>query len=366
MTTQEIGVYNNSPNYFPTSASTEFSRLDTCQQTSFSARTVAVRKFIELFERAIEGLVPTKTALEEIARFTDATFVRIQFGDPSDPDLDVALNTENFDLIGSKKAALTLRQPLTFRDHKPVGEIVISRNLSASAFQAGDRAYLKEIAKCLAPSFLLSRSLKRQYRNFYLSQISGTEPACIVTFTGLFRDRNEPFDTFAKSTNLFGPRTDRLLFRSNQLQNAVLITLQEFQSAGRKRSFNIRHDDNQLTFVEMHQIGRPSSDSITPNEVLLVFRTQTQSISLNRALAIDLFHLTPAEADVAASLFEGMRPNAIANLRGVAVSTIRSLLKSINSKLSVTSQLEAVAKLREHCQISLSLDFYHSDYDGYL
>lgn len=365
MTTQQISIYKDTPFCFTSSVRSGHPTVTSCRQNSFTTRTPTVRKFIDLFESAIGDMSKTKAALEIMQSATDAAYVRIQLGEPSNPDLDVAIKTENFESVGLMKKALTLRQPLTLQDHKAIGEIVVSRAPSAPSFQPCDQAFLKEVATGLSPSFLLSRSLKRHTRNFFLNHIAGTEPACIITHTGLFRGQNKLFVPFAKSTNLFGPIADRLLFRSNKLQNAFINALKEFESTQHKGSFYVRHSNNQITSVEVHQIGHSFSDNITPKEALLIFRNQQHSNSLNTDLAISLFDLTPAEADVAASLFLGMKPNAIASLRGVAVSTIRSLLKSINSKLSVTSQLEAVAKLRESCQINLSLDFHHSDFDRY-
>jgi len=57
--------------------------------------------------------------------------------------------------------------------------------------------------------------------------------------------------------------------------------------------------------------------------------------------------LTPREADVLTNLVEGKRAELIADEAFVALSTVRSQIKSILCKLQVHSQLEAVALANE-------------------
>lgn len=59
----------------------------------------------------------------------------------------------------------------------------------------------------------------------------------------------------------------------------------------------------------------------------------------------DVYELTPAEAQVAISIANGINPEEIANINDVAISTIRSQLKAIYRKLGVNSQAELVKVL---------------------
>jgi DNA-binding NarL/FixJ family response regulator len=57
--------------------------------------------------------------------------------------------------------------------------------------------------------------------------------------------------------------------------------------------------------------------------------------------------LTRRERDVLACLGRGMAPKAIARILGISVHTCRGYVKSLLSKLDVSSQLEAVVKAQE-------------------
>jgi LuxR family maltose regulon positive regulatory protein len=56
-----------------------------------------------------------------------------------------------------------------------------------------------------------------------------------------------------------------------------------------------------------------------------------------------MHHLSPRERQVLRALYEGQRPVSIAAAFGTSVATVRSQIRSIHSKLHVSSTLEAVA-----------------------
>ena len=53
-----------------------------------------------------------------------------------------------------------------------------------------------------------------------------------------------------------------------------------------------------------------------------------------------VYKLTPAEAQVAISIANGMSPSEIASINDVVVSTVRSQLKAVYYKVGVNSQAE--------------------------
>lgn len=78
---------------------------------------------------------------------------------------------------------------------------------------------------------------------------------------------------------------------------------------------------------------------------LVVIRPPRQEEARLVAATRSLFHLTRAEAEVAAKLAAGMGPQAIAEANGVAVGTVRTHVRRIFEKCGVRSQLELVALL---------------------
>jgi DNA-binding CsgD family transcriptional regulator len=60
---------------------------------------------------------------------------------------------------------------------------------------------------------------------------------------------------------------------------------------------------------------------------------------------ISLFGLTPAEAEIAAAVFEGRSTNSIATGRGVKRETVRSQMKSVFEKTRCRSRVELIRKI---------------------
>ena len=58
-----------------------------------------------------------------------------------------------------------------------------------------------------------------------------------------------------------------------------------------------------------------------------------------------MFGFTNSEAEVAAGLFAGLSPQKVAERRGVALSTVKSLLKGVMAKTDTGRQIETIAKL---------------------
>ena len=74
--------------------------------------------------------------------------------------------------------------------------------------------------------------------------------------------------------------------------------------------------------------------------------------NLTSAMLIDLFALTLSEAKVALALYAGQEADELAELRNVAIGTIRSQIKSLLSKTRMRNQKRLIALLS---QIALSL-----------
>jgi len=90
-------------------------------------------------------------------------------------------------------------------------------------------------------------------------------------------------------------------------------------------------------------IDSKTSDA-APATLLVLGRRQ-----LCEALTVDWFSLehglTPAEAQVLKSLCAGLRPQAIADRHGVALSTVRTQVGSLRAKTGAASIRELVAQV---------------------
>lgn len=67
--------------------------------------------------------------------------------------------------------------------------------------------------------------------------------------------------------------------------------------------------------------------------------------SLTPEMLIDMFELTQAEADIALALHAGLEANEIAELRGVALETVRWQIKAILGKTNARNQKRFIALL---------------------
>lgn len=72
---------------------------------------------------------------------------------------------------------------------------------------------------------------------------------------------------------------------------------------------------------------------------------------IDRGALVQLYGLTPREADIAAILAEGAVPELIAEKTGLTVGTVRFYLKQIYSKLGVSSQASLIATIQSCAMI---------------
>jgi len=82
----------------------------------------------------------------------------------------------------------------------------------------------------------------------------------------------------------------------------------------------------------------------TPLAMVLI-HDPLQGSSLDRFIVAATYDFTPAEADVAVELAQGLTPAQIAKARAVSLATVRSQMKSAFFKAGVTRQADLVSKL---------------------
>lgn len=99
-------------------------------------------------------------------------------------------------------------------------------------------------------------------------------------------------------------------------------------------------------------VGRPLAVSIVPlrmshgaRQALLIIDTGSTVEGAVPKLQ-SLYGLTPAEAEIGLRIADGVRPQWIADERGVSVETVRSQIKSLSAKLGCTRQSEIVALIK--------------------
>ena len=87
------------------------------------------------------------------------------------------------------------------------------------------------------------------------------------------------------------------------------------------------HDNGSLPYALVYLKDAQSAAIIDPKEVQM------------------LFSLTPAEANIAVALADGLTLSEYAELKGISIGTTRIQLKSVFSKMGINRQAELVRKL---------------------
>lgn len=90
--------------------------------------------------------------------------------------------------------------------------------------------------------------------------------------------------------------------------------------------------------------GRPVLTEVERHRLLELHRSEVQRVRAHRA---GFDQLTARERQVLSGLAGGKRAAAIAAESFTSLATVRAQIRSILAKLEVTSQLEAVARVRE-------------------
>ena len=79
--------------------------------------------------------------------------------------------------------------------------------------------------------------------------------------------------------------------------------------------------------------------------VMIAFHETGQSKAIDPALVAEVYGLSPAEAKVAVALAAGSKPIEIAELRGVALSTVKTQMKIAYAKMNIGSQADLLRLL---------------------
>jgi DNA-binding CsgD family transcriptional regulator len=113
-------------------------------------------------------------------------------------------------------------------------------------------------------------------------------------------------------------------------------------------------------------LGRLFFYAIRPQATLGVFGDQPLAMVLfhEAGARVDIdpfvvaatFGLTPAEARVGVELTRGLSPEEIAQTHGVAISTVRSQLRSLFQKTRTTRQTELVSTIASLPMLGLGSD----------
>ena len=116
-----------------------------------------------------------------------------------------------------------------------------------------------------------------------------------------------------------------------------------FKAVDRKNGqvFNCRT----ARLVPSDEATRHSVHGLIGGPYIMLCLMRDQQATDSKMMLVELFSMTPCEAEVATSIAEGRSTREIAEFRKVSIHTIRNQLKSAMSKLNVSRRTELVRKV---------------------
>jgi DNA-binding CsgD family transcriptional regulator len=106
----------------------------------------------------------------------------------------------------------------------------------------------------------------------------------------------------------------------------------------RRAETNVRGKRLEITMVRMH--SDTMSEFLEGSSVAILLKPCSSIVSLSS------YGLSPKEVEVAMAIVDGKSIQQIADHRRLSRETVRTQLKSVFSKLGVTSQLELVRRFK--------------------
>ena len=352
--------------------------------------TYTIERFLERLERAVfePGILPE--ALSELAGVANASvsqlvvsesasnLINSYFSAGFDP-LIVAKEAEYWSLNPRAQAAGTMTLGKIYRDHDFISEserltnrayvelfipagishfmgVVIHREkdqfIGLACFRDESEGPFTNIEVELfgsaavqsAALFRMAKGLKDRKADYALELVSSATAAAIINVSGVIEKRNAAFESLVQRRDFritsnghveFGLCDSTELMDYVEKINRDSTLRLPIQSLRSDQFFTAR-------ILPLPKIGFASDN---PSFAILVIEPVAQKPVLNQELSRRVFGFTQSEAEVAAGLFAGLSPQKIADKRGVATSTVKSLLKGVMAKTDTGRQIETIAKL---------------------
>jgi pimeloyl-ACP methyl ester carboxylesterase/DNA-binding CsgD family transcriptional regulator len=169
-------------------------------------------------------------------------------------------------------------------------------------------------------------------------------PALIIDKQFGVVSKNPLADDFLSNHQDFYVQNNLIHFRTHSLMDELRESIEALTKDTDKTSISIRLSDHSDTRPGSLLISRAQNSS-TDNETskfLILVSSPVISSEISQEFLIDMYGLTPREADIAIQITSSRTPNEIAKQNNTSIHTVRVQLKSIFSKTGVSRQSELV------------------------
>ena len=223
--------------------------------------------------------------------------------------------------------------------------IALHRRMTDDPF-SDEEARLHEAASAAcAPVLELASMVERNSARSTLDLFGADKAVAILDFGGRVLDRNNHFETFAKSASARIDSDRKLILKSQHNQTALKAALGSHMGiiGG---AFALKNDRSGEAWA-CRILPKPAFTIVGPEagHALLVCDRIDIPLVLDRVLVQQVFDLTQKETETADLVFRGLSLKAIAAARKVSLETVRSHVKNLMQKTETNRQAELVAKL---------------------
>jgi DNA-binding CsgD family transcriptional regulator/PAS domain-containing protein len=212
------------------------------------------------------------------------------------------------------------------------------------AFSDSEVEIFKSAALQSAALFRMAKALKDRKSDYALELVSSAVAAAVIDPSGIIGKHNPAFELLLNRRDFRITASGHIEFglcNSDELMDYVERVDRDgtlrlpIQSLRTDQFFTAR-------ILPLPKIGFASANQSFA--ILLIEQVEQEPV-LDQALSRRVFGFTQSEAEVAAGLFAGLSPQKVADQRGVALSTVKSLLKGVMAKTDTGRQIETIARL---------------------
>ena len=229
--------------------------------------------------------------------------------------------------------------------------LFIHRDSSQGTFNAEEIKLLDSLIPHLQRAVILNqRFMERSASERPLAMVldAMTTPTFIINMRGDVNYANQSAQRFIEEHHWLSIEHKVLTSSNSDLRKQMLVNFIH------KSSHNFSREDDNGSVIHAEVDGERAAFCMQPinsgddehGGVLMFIHQHKQTIDEGKVpIVAELFHLTPAEAQVAVLLAQGLNVDAIAEFTGRQANTVRSQLKSTFTKTGVHSQSQLVSML---------------------
>ena len=192
--------------------------------------------------------------------------------------------------------------------------------------------------------FRMLQQMDDRLANHVLQTISPIFAAVIVNAKGQHVSHNERFQELLDDGVLRTTANDYIEF--GDTSSETLMSNLQTGKISQKNQIPLLFSRGE-DFFKIGLLELPTAGFQSPDDCLtaIVLSPVSREPKLNIELARQVYNFTPSEAEIAAELIAGRSTKFIAESRGVAPSTVKSLVRGVLRKTETARQIEAVARL---------------------